>query len=165
VASEDASNAEEQVDAAAEIPPELVSEGYVDVSPSKDGGVLKLVRQAGYDTDCPVVDDNISVHYVATLTDVGTQYDSSRERGKPFSFRLGKGLFQGASSKWHLRMCRYNSLCLLQEFSARLSMGGRSLCRASLVFRVRGRVRVLGLGFCVRVRLGLGLALRVVLVI
>ena len=31
-------------------------------------------------------------------------------------------------------------------------MGGRSLCHASLVFRVRGRVRVLGLGFCVRVR-------------
>ena len=31
-------------------------------------------------------------------------------------------------------------------------MGGRSLCRASLVFRVRGRVRVLVLGFCVRVR-------------
>ena len=30
-------------------------------------------------------------------------------------------------------------------------MSGRSLCRASLVFRVRGRVRVLGLGFCVRV--------------
>jgi len=37
-------------------------------------------------------------------------------------------------------------------FLARLSMGGRSLCRASLMFRIRGRVRVLGLGFCVRVR-------------
>ena len=34
---------------------------------------------------------------------------------------------------------------------ASLSMGGRSLCRASLVVRVRGRVRILGLGFCVRV--------------
>ena len=31
-------------------------------------------------------------------------------------------------------------------------MGGRSLCRASLVFRVRGSVKVLGLGFCVRVK-------------
>jgi len=30
-------------------------------------------------------------------------------------------------------------------------MGDRSLCRASLVFRVRGRVKVLGLGFYVRV--------------
>ena len=35
------------------------------------------------------------------------------------------------------------------------------MCRASLVFTIRGRVRVLGLGFCVR--LGLGLALRVVM--
>jgi len=38
---------------------------------------------------------------------------------------------------------------------ARLSMGGWSLCRASLVFRVRGRVRVLGLGFCVRVKVSI----------
>jgi len=32
---------------------------------------------------------------------------------------------------------------LLRFYWARFSMGGRSLCRASLVFRVRGRVRVL----------------------
>ena len=36
-------------------------------------------------------------------------------------------------------------------------MGGRSLCHASLVFRVRGKVRVLELGFVLG--LGLGLAL------
>jgi len=36
-------------------------------------------------------------------------------------------------------------------------------CVTSLVFRVRGRVRVLRLGFCVRVRVRV--ALRVVLVI
>lgn len=91
--SEETSTVEAPVDVAAEIPPELSSEGFVDVSPSKDTGVLKLVRQAGHDTDCPVVDDNISVHYVASLADGGVQYDSSRERGKPFVFRLGKGLF------------------------------------------------------------------------
>jgi len=34
---------------------------------------------------------------------------------------------------------------------ARLSMGGWSLCHASLVFEVRGRVRVLGLGLALRV--------------
>jgi len=57
--------------------------------------VLKLVKQVGYDTDCPVVDDNISVHYVATLADGNVQYDSTdstRECEKPFNFRLGKGL-------------------------------------------------------------------------
>jgi len=41
----------------------------------------------------------------------------------------------------------------IRSFLASLSMGGRSLCHALLVFRVSGRVRVLGLGFCVRVRI------------
>ena len=49
----------------------------------------------------------------------------------------------------------------LQINLASLSMGGRSLCRASLVFRVRGRVRVLGLGFCVRARVGVSITGRV----
>jgi len=90
--SEEASNADKSVEPATEIPPELAAQGFVDVTPSKDCGVLKLVKQASYDTDCPVEDDNISVHYVATLADGDIQYDSSRERGKPFTFRLGKGL-------------------------------------------------------------------------
>ncbi|MGO9711921.1 MAG: DsbA family protein [Polyangiaceae bacterium] len=34
--------------------------------------------------------DHISVHYVGTLTD-GTEFDSSRKRGRPFSFNLGTG--------------------------------------------------------------------------
>jgi len=87
--SQDQSNA---VDAAVEIPPELASEGYVDISPLNDCGVLKLVKRDGIDSDCPLADDNVSLHYVATLEDSGVQVDSSRERGKPFVFRLGKGI-------------------------------------------------------------------------
>lgn len=61
-----------------------------DISPKRDGGVLKLVKREGTGTELPMTGDKVFVHYVGTLLD-GTHFDSSRDRGEKFSFELGKG--------------------------------------------------------------------------
>ncbi|XP_052008221.1 peptidyl-prolyl cis-trans isomerase FKBP4-like [Xyrauchen texanus] len=75
---------------------EVVNEGHTiaiegeDITPKKDGGVLKLVKKEGAGAEFPMTGDKVFVHYVGTLLD-GTPFDSSRDRGEKFSFELGKG--------------------------------------------------------------------------
>ncbi|XP_051725823.1 peptidyl-prolyl cis-trans isomerase FKBP4 isoform X1 [Ctenopharyngodon idella] len=75
---------------------EVVAEGCSipvegeDITPKKDGGVLKMVKKEGTGSELPMTGDKVFVHYVGTLLD-GTQFDSSRDRGEKFSFELGKG--------------------------------------------------------------------------
>src|SRR5438309_10190992 len=45
--------------------------------------------RAGTGPECKA-GDNVSVHYTGTLEN-GTKFDSSRDRGQPFSFVLGQG--------------------------------------------------------------------------
>ncbi|GAU38341.1 hypothetical protein TSUD_395950 [Trifolium subterraneum] len=55
---------------------------------SKQGLKKKLLKEGeGWDT--PNVGDEIYVHYSGTMLD-GTKFDSSRDRGTPFNFKLGQ---------------------------------------------------------------------------
>jgi len=53
-------------------------------------GVTKDVIQQGDGSTFPKGGQRVTVHYTGTLTD-GSKFDSSRDRGKPFNFTIGKG--------------------------------------------------------------------------
>eukprot|EP01104_Vermistella_antarctica_P021405 TRINITY_DN965_c2_g1_i1.p1 TRINITY_DN965_c2_g1~~TRINITY_DN965_c2_g1_i1.p1 ORF type:complete len:464 (+),score=129.66 TRINITY_DN965_c2_g1_i1:82-1392(+) len=56
-----------------------------------NGGCVKRVIKAGVGYERPPGECNVNVHYVGTLEKDGSQFDSSRDRGEPFSFKLGTG--------------------------------------------------------------------------
>jgi len=56
---------------------------------SDDGFTLK-VEKKGDDAQFPKRGDMVTVHYVGKLLD-GTVFDSSRARGEPFTFPVGRG--------------------------------------------------------------------------
>ncbi len=57
--------------------------------PSEDGSLVVQDLVVGTGVEA-AVGDAVKVHYVGTLTD-GKEFDSSRPRGEPFTFDLGKG--------------------------------------------------------------------------
>lgn len=61
-----------------------------DVTTLKNGGVLKQITKEGKPNDKPFHGDTVFVHYTGMLVD-GTKFDSSRDRGEKFSFKLSEG--------------------------------------------------------------------------
>lgn len=70
-----------------------VEEGYIDVSLNQDGGVMKKIIKEAPDGALgpPPNGSEITAHYTGTLVSDGSKFDSSKDRGKPFKFTIGKG--------------------------------------------------------------------------
>jgi len=66
---------------------EVKEENELDIT--GDRGILKKILKEG-DGTIAEINDQVEVHYVGTLAD-GTKFDSSRDRGTPFKFNLGRG--------------------------------------------------------------------------
>ncbi|MEM8778549.1 MAG: FKBP-type peptidyl-prolyl cis-trans isomerase [Cyanobacteria bacterium P01_G01_bin.49] len=63
---------------------------------------LKYIQVKEGDGESPTTGQTVTVHYTGTLED-GKKFDSSRDRGQPFSFKIGvgqviKGWDEGVSS-------------------------------------------------------------------
>jgi len=66
---------------------------FLDVSVAQDGGVLKKILTAApaEARGPPPTGNEVEAHYTGTLVSDGSQFDSSRDRGKPFKFTIGQG--------------------------------------------------------------------------
>lgn len=70
--------------------PLAVEDGFEDLT-NGECGLLKKVLVEGQGDETPPPNSEVSVHYVGTLHDGGEKFDSSRDRGEPFKFTIGKG--------------------------------------------------------------------------
>jgi hypothetical protein len=58
---------------------------------TEDGGLSKEILVEGTGDELPAKNDDVCVHYVGTLEADKSEFDSSRSRQAPFTFKLGQG--------------------------------------------------------------------------
>lgn len=66
------------------------------INVTTDGKVTKIINKEGTGAQAQR-GHKVDVHYVGTLTN-GNKFDSSRDRGKVFSFTIGQGVIAGWSA-------------------------------------------------------------------
>jgi len=54
-------------------------------------GVEKVTTTPGDGTTFPKKGDSLTMHYTGTLASDGTKFDSSVDKGRPFTFTIGVG--------------------------------------------------------------------------
>lgn len=71
----------------------MASSDPIDVSVAQDGGIMKTIIEAAPEGAAgpPFDGSEVTAHYTGTLESDGSQFDSSRDRGKPFKFTIGQG--------------------------------------------------------------------------
>ena len=67
----------------------LFQEG-VDISPKKDGGLLKVLKNSGQSMTCPLFGDKVYLKFSMYLEN-GQLLDSWMDQSKPYSFTIGDG--------------------------------------------------------------------------
>ncbi|CAF3471368.1 unnamed protein product [Rotaria sp. Silwood1] len=60
-----------------------------DISPSKDGCLLKEILREGTGDDMPLHDDRVSIHFIAKRLD-GSIFNNTREHDRMYTFSLGQ---------------------------------------------------------------------------
>eukprot|EP00441_Pelagodinium_beii_P020981 CAMPEP_0197664152 /NCGR_PEP_ID=MMETSP1338-20131121/58462_1 /TAXON_ID=43686 ORGANISM="Pelagodinium beii, Strain RCC1491" /NCGR_SAMPLE_ID=MMETSP1338 /ASSEMBLY_ACC=CAM_ASM_000754 /LENGTH=655 /DNA_ID=CAMNT_0043242731 /DNA_START=49 /DNA_END=2016 /DNA_ORIENTATION=- len=69
-----------------------MAEEPADIGTCPAGVKKEIVKEApAKEWRMPKTGDNVKVHYVGRLLSDGSQFDSSRDKGKPFEFCLGRG--------------------------------------------------------------------------